>query len=161
MAGEGELYTVPLEGFWKDIGQPPDFLLGAELYLKSLEEKKDEKLSQGDNIKEGVVIHPTATVADDAEIGPYVSIGENCVVESGARIQNSCIFPGTKIGRSAFISQSIIGRDSKIGKWTRIEQLAVIADDVTIKDELFINGSKILPHKSIDKSYYENGDIIM
>jgi len=39
--------------------------------------------------------------------------------------------------------------------------LAVIADDVNIKDELFINGSKILPHKSIDKSYYSEGDVIM
>ncbi len=66
-----------------------------------------------------------------------------------------------KFKNNAYISHSIIGRDSSVGKWTRIEQMAVIADDVKIKDELFINGSKILPHKSIDKSYYSNGDIIM
>ena len=107
------------------------------------------------------MIHPKATVAEDAVIGPYVSIGENCVIESGARIKNSCIFSGTKVGSNAFVSGSIIGSGSKVGKWTRIENLAVIADDVVVKDELFINGSKILPHKSIDKSYYNEGDIIM
>lgn len=161
MASEGELYTLPLEGFWKDIGQPPDFLIGAQLYLKHLSDKDDERLAKGENIKEYVMIHPTAVVAEDALIGPYVSIGANCVVESGARIKNSCIFPDTKISAHAYVSDSIIGRSSFIGKWTRVEQLAVIADDVNVKDELFINGSKILPHKSIDKSYYTNGDILM
>ena len=89
MAAENELYIVPLDGFWKDIGQPPDFLLGAELYLKSLEEKKDERLSTGKNIKECVMIHPSAKVSEDSVIGPYVSIGENVIVEAGARIKNS------------------------------------------------------------------------
>lgn len=161
MAAEGQLYTIPLDGFWKDIGQPPDFLIGSELYLKHLEENKDERLAHGENIKGTVMIHPTATVADDAVVGPYVSIGENAVVESGARIKNSCIFPNTTVGKNAFVANTIIGRGSKVGKWTRIEQLAVIADDVTIKDELFINGSKILPHKSIGDSQYENGKVIM
>ena len=52
MASQGELYTIPLDGFWKDIGQPPDFLLGSQLYLKHLEEHKDDRLAQGENIKE-------------------------------------------------------------------------------------------------------------
>jgi mannose-1-phosphate guanylyltransferase len=161
MASQGELYTLQLEGFWKDIGQPIDFLIGAKLYLKHLSNNNDERLSKGENFRECVLIHPTAIVADDAVIGPNVSIGENCIIESGARIKDSCIFPNTKISAHAYISESIIGRSSSIGKWTRVEQLAVIADDVKIKDELFINGSKILPHKSVDKSYYSNGDILM
>jgi len=161
MAADGKLYSIPLHGFWKDIGQPPDFLKGSELYLNHLEENKDERLAHGDNIRGSVMIHPTATVSEDALIGPNVSIGENVVVESGARIKNSCIFPDTKVCKNAFISETIVGRGSTIGKWSRIENLAVIADDVVVKDELFINGSKILPHKSIDKSYYQNGDIIM
>jgi mannose-1-phosphate guanylyltransferase len=161
MASEGQLHIVELEGFWKDIGQPSDFLIGAKLYLKHLSNNGDEWLSKGENFRECVLIHPSAVVADDAVIGPNVSIGENCVIESGARIKNSCIFPNTKISSHAYISESIIGRSSSIGKWTRIEQLAVIADDVKVLDELFINGSKILPHKSVNKSYYNNGDILM
>jgi len=112
MAAENELYTIPLDGFWKDIGQPPDFLLGAELYLKSLEEKKDERLTTGKNIKECVMIHPSAKVSEEAVIGPFVSIGENVVVEAGAKITNSCIFPNALVKKSAYVSHSIIGRGS-------------------------------------------------
>lgn len=39
MAMDGELYAIPLEGFWRDIGQPPDFLVGATLYLENLKLK--------------------------------------------------------------------------------------------------------------------------
>ena len=107
------------------------------------------------------MIHPSAKVDETAVIGPNVSIGENCVVEAGARIKDTCVFPGTLIKAHSYISHSIIGRDSEVGSWTRVEQLSVIADEVKIKDELFINGAKILPHKGIDKSYYEHGQIIM
>lgn len=161
MAADQVLYTFPLEGFWNDIGQPPDFLKAARNYLQHLQEKADDKITKGENIKECVMIHPSAKVAEDAVIGPYVSIGANCVVESGARIKNSCIFADTVIDEHAYISDSIISRQCKVGKWARLEQLAVIADDVIIKDEMFVNGAKILPHKTIDKSYYTHGEIVM
>lgn len=77
MAEDDQLYTVPLTGFWKDIGTPPDFLLGAKLYLKHLEAKGDDRLKEkSENIKECVMIHPSAQIAEDAVIGPNVSISE-------------------------------------------------------------------------------------
>jgi hypothetical protein len=36
MASEGNLYAMPLEGFWMDVGQPKDFVLGLTLYLPHL-----------------------------------------------------------------------------------------------------------------------------
>jgi mannose-1-phosphate guanylyltransferase len=33
MAKEGELFIFPLEGFWADIGQPPEYLIGTKLFL--------------------------------------------------------------------------------------------------------------------------------
>lgn len=159
MAKDEVLYTIGLKGFWNDIGQPADFLKGVQNYLKLLMDRDDTLLTDSDY--DGVMIHPSAEVADDAVIGPYVSIGANCKIGPGARIKNSCVFPNTTVKGHAYISGSIVGRNCVVGQWTRVEQLAVIAENVNIKDELFINGSKILPHKSIDKSYYQNGDIIM
>ena len=53
MAADDQLYTIKLDSFWKDIGQPPDFLLGAQLYLKHLSENNDERLMKAEgNIKE-------------------------------------------------------------------------------------------------------------
>lgn len=45
MAKEGVIFSKVLEGFWMDIGQPKDFIKGTELYLKFLEERKDERLA--------------------------------------------------------------------------------------------------------------------
>ena len=35
MAQSGELHAIPLAGFWADVGQPKDFLIGMDLYLAS------------------------------------------------------------------------------------------------------------------------------
>lgn len=36
---------MDLPGFWMDVGQPPDYLIGMCLYLNSLKEKADAKLA--------------------------------------------------------------------------------------------------------------------
>jgi mannose-1-phosphate guanylyltransferase len=33
MAEDGQLYQMVLPGFWMDIGQPKDYLIGVKLYL--------------------------------------------------------------------------------------------------------------------------------
>lgn len=76
MANDNQLYVIKLKGFWRDIGQPVDFLIGSKLYLTTLEEKKDDKLSKGTNITGAVMVHEEAKVADDASLGPNVSIGK-------------------------------------------------------------------------------------
>ena len=49
-------------------------------------------------------IHPTAVVADDTKIGPGVSIGAHCVVESGAVVgANTVLRPLAYVGRGALI----------------------------------------------------------
>lgn len=83
------------------------------------------------------------------------------MIESGVRIKKSCVFPDTVICEHSLISQSIIGRECYIGKWARIEKMAVLAEDVRVDDEVFINGSQILPHKEIKDNHYEHGEIIM
>jgi len=51
--------------------------------------------------------------------------------------------------------QSIIGWQSSIGRWVRMQNVSVVGQDVQISDELFINGGKILPHKQITTSVPE------
>jgi mannose-1-phosphate guanylyltransferase len=35
MAAEGDLYMMELQGYWMDVGQPPDYLKGQEMYIKA------------------------------------------------------------------------------------------------------------------------------
>lgn len=50
VAKDNELYKFDLPGFWMDIGQPKDYLLGTQLYLKHLEEHNKSRLLTGKNI---------------------------------------------------------------------------------------------------------------
>jgi mannose-1-phosphate guanylyltransferase len=161
MAKDGVIYSRVLEGFWMDIGQPKDFIKGTELYLKFLEERKDDRLATGANIRDNVMIHPSAKVDPTAIIGPNVSIGENCVVGAGSRIKNSILFTGAKVASAAWISGSIIAWNSKVGSWCRVEPLTILAEDVVVSDECHLNGVMILPHKAITTSQVTFGAVIM
>jgi len=161
MASDAQLYSMILDGFWMDIGQPKDFLTGSKLYLNSLRKKNEELLAKGDNIIGNVFIDPTAKVHPDAIIGPDVTIGPGAVIEEGVRLQKTCVFKGVHVKAHAWITDAILGWQSVVGKWVRIEGITVLAEDVVIKDEIFINGALVLPHKSVTTSLMEKGQIIM
>ena len=161
IAAEKKLYSMDLEGFWMDIGQPKDFLTGNRLYLNFLRSKSPELLASGANIIGNVLIDPEAKVSPNATIGPNVSIGKGCVIESGVRLQNTCIFTGATVMKNSWVCGTILGWRSSIGKWTRIEGVTVIAGDCKIGDEIFINAAMILPNKDVKTSLPEKGQIIM
>lgn len=165
MARESELYSMDLEGFWMDVGQPPDYLTGMSLYMQHLGHIKSPDVyiakDKSFTVKDNVIISPSAKIGNNCVIGPDVCIGDNCVVGEGVRIKNSAVFAGTKIGNGSYIAKSIIGWDCTIGKWNRIENITVIGEDVQVSDELYINGGKILPHKGISHSVPIADTIIM
>ncbi|KAL4466366.1 hypothetical protein ABPG72_001044 [Tetrahymena utriculariae] len=161
MAKEGQLYSMDLPGFWMDVGQPKDFVIGTTLILESFRSKNPSVLSTGQNIIGNVLIDPTAKISPSAVIGPNVTIGPDCVVEEGARLKNVVMLKNSAVGAHSWVDNTIVGWDSKIGKWVRIEGLTVLGEDVKIKDELFINGCSVLPHKVISSSINEKGQILM
>jgi len=108
-----------------------------------------EVLANDENILGNVLIDKSAKINKSAVIGPDVTIGPDCVIEDGVRLQNVVLMKNTHIKAHTWISESIVGWYCTVGKWVRIEGLTVLGEDVQIKDELFINGSSILPHKSI------------
>lgn len=144
-----------------DIGQPKDYLSGQTLYLSSQKEHESGVLATGANIKGNVIIDKTAEVHPDAVIGPNTVVGPNCKVGAGSKISNSTLLAGSKVDSYSFVDGSILGWKSSIGKWCRVTSLSVIAEDVQIKDETFLNGTKILPHKGVNGSHPEEGKIIM
>lgn len=151
MVSEGVLYVIELNGFWADIGQPKDYLVGQTLLLESYCKNESDQLTTGDGIQGNVMIHPSAKIGADCLIGPDVVIGEGCVVGDGVRLQRCTILSGAKIEKHVCISESIIGWRSKIGNWVRIDS-SVFGEDVKVKNELHVASSIILPHKTVKKS---------
>ena len=152
IAGDGKLFAMVLPGYWMDVGQPKDYLTGLHLYLDGLREKQSTQLATGDAFVGNVLVHETATIGAGCKIGPNVCIGPGCTVDDGVRLKNCMVFPSCKIGKHACVTGSIIGWSSKVGQWTRVENMSVLGEDVVCKDEIYVNGAVVLPHKEIKES---------
>ena len=152
ICADGQLHSFDLEGFWMDVGQPKDFLSGTCLYLSSLTKKHSKLLSSTSlpYVHHGnVLIDPSAKIGKNCRIGPNVTIGPNVIVGDGVRLQRCVLLSGVKVKDHAWIKSTIVGWNSTVGKWARLENISVLGDDVTIGDEIYVNGGSILPHKSI------------
>lgn len=144
MAAEQTLYQMELPGYWMDIGQPADYIVGQGMYIKSLLEKGT--LPPG----LGAIVHPSAQVHPSAKLGPNVVIGEGCIIGEGCRLRNSTIFGKTVIKPYSLITDSIIGWKNTIGSWVRLTSVTCTGEDVQIKDESSLTNVKILPHKGVE-----------
>ncbi|GAB7363803.1 hypothetical protein MBLNU230_g4370t1 [Neophaeotheca triangularis] len=160
---DGQLHSFDLEGFWMDVGQPKDFLSGTCLYLSSLTRLGSKALTPtSESYVHGgnVMIDPSATIGKNCKIGPNVTIGPNVVVGDGVRLQRSVLLQGCRVKEHAWVKSTIVGWNSTIGRWARLENVSVLGDDVTIGDEIYCNGASVLPHKSI-KANVDSPSIIM
>lgn len=162
MAKQGELYAFKLEGFWADIGQPRDYLAGTNLFLNDLVTTNKESLAkEANHVVGNVVIDPTAKVSENSKIGPNVVIGPGVIVEDGVRIKNSVILANAKISSFSYVDSSIIGWKSKVGRWTRIENMTILGEEVTVSDEIHLNGITVLPNVSVKSSLITPGTIVL
>jgi len=147
MAAEAQLHQMELPGYWMDIGQPGDYLVGQNLFIKSQVEK-GVALAPGVG-GSSVIIHESAEVDPSAQLGPNVVIGAGCKIGPGVRLRNTAILAETKVNGFSFISDCIIGRQNTIGSWVRMTDVSCTGDDVQVKDESCITAVKILPHKAV------------
>jgi len=156
MCEDEQLYAMELKGFWMDVGQPKDFIAGMCKYLTHLSEVAPERLASNDaNIIGPVLIHPSAKIGPNCLIGPFVSIGPDCVIEEGVRIKRTTLLSGSVVKKHSWVDSSIIGWESVIGRWCRVEGVTVLGRSVKIVDELYINGGVVLDHKDIKESIPE------
>ncbi|KAI8473667.1 MAG: nucleotide-diphospho-sugar transferase [Monoraphidium minutum] len=152
VAKDGKLFAFTLPGYWMDVGQPKDYLLGLNLHLASLRSSKPAELATGPSFSGNVLSHPTAKIGSGCVIGPDVSLGEGVVIGDGVRLSNCVIMRGVKIKDHAKVDRSIVGWESQLGAWSRLEGHCVLGKDVTVKDEIFMHGAVVLPHKEIKET---------
>ncbi|KAJ3417189.1 hypothetical protein HDV05_006395 [Chytridiales sp. JEL 0842] len=120
-----------------------------------------------------VYIHPTAIVHPTARIGPNVSIGPRVIVGRGARVKDSILLDAVEIKNDACILNAIVGWESRIGCWARVEgspgeslqinathkgikipSAAILGREVTVADETVIRNCIVLPHKELKSSFH-------
>ena len=124
-----------VKGWWKDTGKIDDMLEANRTVLDTfdldIQGTQDEDSSiegkvvveEGAEIAASVVRGPaiigSGTKITHAFVGPYTSIGGNCVVEY-CEIENSIVLEGSTISHvDGRIEASLIGKNVKIGKTRR------------------------------------------
>ena len=153
MAADGQIHSMDLPGFWMDVGQPKDFLIGTGLWLTSVSKKNPSTLSTGPQFAGHVLVHPTARIGENCKIGPHVVIGPNVVIGDGVRMQRSVILDGAVVKDHAWVNSTIVGWHSTIGRWARLENVSVLGDDVHIADEVI---SVISEHPSPNATFFSS-----
>ncbi|KAI7879481.1 nucleotide-diphospho-sugar transferase [Lichtheimia hyalospora FSU 10163] len=177
LSQQHKLYVSITEKFWRQIKTAGSSIPANAAYLEQMAKDCPEKLAQqkpdGPEIIGAVYIHPSAHVDPTAKIGPNVSIGPRVTIGKGVRIKDSIILDNVQIGTASCILHSVIGWNSKIGAWARVEgnpagdhnidmmkngvksqSITILGKEVSVMDETIVRNCIVLPHKELKSSYH-------
>lgn len=114
------------DGYWMDIGQPKDYLIGQKLTLRSMD-KDQEDIIRKDNVV----------------IGKHVKIGEN------VRLKNCTLFDYTVVEDNVVIEDSIIGWGSHIKENSKVIGYSVLGEGTIVEEGSHLAGDKTIPNSRI------------
>ncbi|MDT5294403.1 MAG: mannose-phosphate guanylyltransferase [Acidobacteriota bacterium] len=139
-SGESFYAHVPASVYWIDIGTPArylqvhhDILAGRVGGIRLENRRGSSDFATHAEVDELSLIADDCTVKPGAEIINSV-LGEGVHVEEKARIENSVIWPHTRVGAGAQITGAIVGRGSHIGRAASVGAGAVLGDKTNLTD---------------------------
>ncbi|XP_060684169.1 mannose-1-phosphate guanyltransferase alpha-A [Hemiscyllium ocellatum] len=185
MAGRGSLYIYKTDGFWSQIKSAGSAIYANRLYLNQYQKTRPDRLAKNTpgspRILGNVYIHPTATIDPTAVLGPNVTISTGVTIGAGVRIRESIILHGASLQDHSCVLNCIVGWDSSVGKWSRVEgtpsdpnpndphakidsetlfsdgrlnpSITILGCNVSIPSEVIILNSIVLPHKELNRSF--------
>jgi NDP-sugar pyrophosphorylase family protein len=135
-------------GYWIDIGTP-------EKYVQVHRDMFEGKFAGGlfataDRTKP--IVHPEARIEDGvtisgpcfidagvhvkagATIGGYTVLGRGVLVEESADLQDTIVWPNSRIGQSAIVHGPIIGRNCHVGRDSVLRGRALLGDKTQLTD---------------------------
>jgi NDP-sugar pyrophosphorylase family protein len=138
--GERFYAHVPDGAYWIDIGTPAHYLrvhhdiLGGRVRGISLKNRRGVC-----DLATVAEIDELSLIADDCTIKPGAQIinsvlGEGVHVEEKARVENSVVWPHTRVGAGAHLSNAVVGRGCHIGRSAQVGAGAVLGDKTSLTD---------------------------
>ena len=184
MSDQKKLSVYVSKDFWRQIKSAASAVPANAAYLQQEMRNGSERLAEpsphGPEIVGPVFVHPSAQVHPEAKIGPNVSIQAQVKIGPGVRIRDSIILDKAVIKDNAAVLNAIVGWESRIGRWSRVEgssfttshndheithggvkvnNICILGHDVAVKDEFFIRNTIVLPHKDLGTN--QHNEIIM
>lgn len=124
--GDGDAAVIEVDGTWKDVGTPEDVIDTNEIVLGDIDSDVrgtvhesatvEGSLALGTGSRIGpdvevdgpVVVGENTTIEAGTEVGPYVTIEDECVIRA-ARITSTVVLEEATIDTSRTITDSVIG----------------------------------------------------
>ena len=157
LIGKG-LFGYQASGYWLDIGTPARYLQASfDILEGNVHTEVGDRLAGAslvlvnDATIEGRIVAPAivgsgSVVAEHAIVGGRAVLGRGVIVRPGARVENSVLLDGAKVGERTRISDSIVGRGVEIGDDCHICGGVVLGESVTIgADNVLAAGARIFP----------------
>jgi mannose-1-phosphate guanylyltransferase len=131
---------VPQRTYWIDIGTPQRYLQVHADLLANRVGRIHIKDRRGQFDAATVAeIDESSMIGDECQIKPGAQIlnsvlGRGCFVEERARVENSVVWPHTRIGTTAQILGAIVGRGCHIGRSAMVNPDTVLGDKTSLTD---------------------------
>ena len=173
LADSNRFFVHETKDFWRQIKTAGSAIPANALYLqKAFQSQSEELAAPSANILPPVFIHPTATVDPTAKLGPNVSIGPKAVIGAGARVKESIVLEEAEIKHDACVLYSIIGWNSRVGAWARVEgsptpvgnhttsiikngvkvqSITILGKECGVGDEVRVQNCVCLPYKELKR----------
>lgn len=122
LADNKQFFVYETKDFWRQIKTAGSAVPANALYLqKAMQSTNNELAKPSPNILPPVFIHPSAHVDPTAKLGPNVSVGPRAHIGPGARVKESIVLEDAEIKHDACVLYSIVGWNSRVGAWARVE----------------------------------------
>lgn len=154
------LWGCPIEGYWRDVGNPESYrdvykdIFNGEIVLPYKGEKKE--------IDNGVIYCELGVNIDDKiRVEGTVLLGKNVTISEGVTLKDCVIGDNSKVKKHAEVLNSVLWNNISIGTKTKLNN-AVICNDNIIKDEVKAPFGVIIAEKClVNKKVSFEKDIIM
>jgi mannose-1-phosphate guanylyltransferase len=173
LADSNRFFVHETKDFWRQIKTAGSAIPANALYLqKAFQLQSEELAAPSANILPPVFIHPTATVDPTAKLGPNVSIGPKAMIGAGVRVKETIVLEEAEIKHDACVLYSIIGWNSRVGAWARVEgsptpigthttsiikngvkvqSITILGKECGVGDEVRVQNCVCLPYKELKR----------
>jgi NDP-sugar pyrophosphorylase family protein len=135
-------------GYWIDIGTPEKYVqvhhdmfdgkFAGGVFATSDRSKPiisaEARIEEHVTITAPCFIDSGAHIKSGATIGAYSVIGRGAMIEESADLQDTIIWPNSRIGQSAIVHGAIIGRSCHVGRDTVLKGRSLIGDKSQLTD---------------------------
>lgn len=117
------IYGYEMHGFWEDAGTPERLLHAQRLLFDSGRGGKGA-IPKG-SFGQGPISQGADGNVRGASFGPYVTLGSQVTVESGAHVENSVVMDGATVGKEASVVGSLVGPSARVAAGHRLVRAVV------------------------------------